>query len=437
MTGITNFITGDSADFMFGTGNWEVTDYGYITVSSTLGNTTERMAKPGCGSLKIQLLSGYGVVMADSLWTDTVTYKRWPVPVEYTGWPVRCSAFVYATGPVNAYLEFTVYRGVNDGFSLTMPEKRIEPYKWTLLSLEEKRGSVPDWQTIPFIQEGDTEAQVSMRVVFTPVIENDGFGGEFVYIGCPVFSTPLAVTDNVFTAETWSRLPQYIKDADRDQEDPDFPLLRFMDIATRVADDVFRTWDTIRYLPSDLVEFDPESDTPYAPKESGLVYAPDGEKEWYPWLANILGFKLLTSDSGFSTWSGLSQGLDQDLSGEADWSEWETVADTGDVGTDVSWEELEQLDPQQAATDALLYWQWQLQTAAFGIKGGTVASIKAAAQLALTGTKTVTATPLADGNPWLIRLTVLSGETDSLNAVIEAAMPAVPAGFNLDAEYAV
>lgn len=415
MHGVENFIRGDSADLIYGQGTWTVDDGGN---EATVSVTQAKMAKPGCGSLKIEVpgQAPYNPLIVSCFYSEDEPSWNWLVPEKYTGWPIRGSVFVYCT--TKMYVAMGVSISNNDNFtqtSISTGTVVIEPLKWTLLSTEEETA---------FSSPGDTQIRVSMTLGIAPF--SGTFSDDTIYIGCANITTPLAVTENTFAAETWARLPQYLKDADRDQSDPDFPLLRFLDVATHPADEVFETWDDIRYLPADVL---PEV------KESALVYPPDGDPSWYPWLARILGFNLLGLNSGFTTWAGLIAGLDLDASGDASWAEWETNADSGDPGTDVSWGELEEFNPAMASASTLAYWQWQLQTAAFGIKGGTVASIKAAARNALTGSQTVTVKALADGNPWLIRLIVSPDEALSLTAVIEAARPAVPAGFDIDAVY--
>lgn len=398
MSGVINLLEGDSADFLTGIGDWAV-DYGDVTLSHSF----VRVAREGVGSLKAVMgsLSAGSIQIAPAV----------SVPEDYAGWPIRYSVLVYHEANTNIEITLT-YICLNPITSESSSEYvtfPTSPYKWTYLSIEEEVAST----TI-----GDSNFVIAPYLYISNHNTND-----VVYFCQPNLSMPLAVTDNNFAAETWARLPQYMKDADRTQESPDFPLLRFIDIATHEAGKIFNTWDDIRYIPPDDADM----------RESALVDPWTAEPEWLPWLAQFMGIMGLSSASdGFTSWAGLIEGLDADLDGSAEWSEWQTEADTGDPGTDVSWEELEQFNPSLSAATLVQFMRWQISTAAFALKGGTTSALKEAAKLALTGDQYVDVIPMADGNPWLIRLVVSALEAPDTASVTTAVAEAVPAGFRVD-----
>jgi hypothetical protein len=148
------------------------------------------------------------------------------------------------------------------------------------------------------------------------------------------------------------------------------------------------------------------------------------------WLAQLLGVRFYDPSTGTTSWINLEVGLDQDGNGP-EWEEWESVPDTGDVGTDVSWEEIEAFAPGVSGFEELI--RWQVETAYFGLRGGTKESVLETVKKVLTGTKYAVT---VDDTAWVIHVQTKQSETPD-NTVIGAASPTIeeivantiPAGF--------
>ena len=264
--------------------------------------------------------------------------------------------------------------------------------------------------------------------------------GEVAYLTAPVLTSPDLLADNTFTTEVWLRLPEYLRKADALQAGPDYPLLRFIDAAFGLAGQAEFVWDWIRYVPRD----DGGTDGPDS--VSRLVDPLWCCPQYLPWLARLVGVDLVNPASGFTSWDDLAAtaygSVPQPLE---DWEEWETEPDTGalaDGDGTAQWGEVEGFNP--FPTTLVDYARWQVESKVFGLAGGTVAAIKAAAQQVLTGTKTVRVTPNPDGEgnanggdrPWLILVETLVEETPDVNVasgasptVLRAIQPTIPAGF--------
>jgi hypothetical protein len=264
--------------------------------------------------------------------------------------------------------------------------------------------------------------------------------GEVLYLTAPVLTSPDMLADNTFTVEVWLRLPEYMRNADELQDSPDYPLLRFIDAAFGLAGQVEFVWDWIRYVPRD----DGGDDGPSA--VSRLVDPQWCCPQYLPWLARLVGVDLVDPASGFTSWDDLAASaygsVPQPLE---DWDEWETEPDTGELADGdgiAQWGEVEGFNPFPSTL--VDYARWQIESKVFGLAGGTVAAIKAAAQQVLTGTKTVrvTANPDYQGNPnsgdrpWLILVETLVEETPDVKVasgvsptVLRAIQPTIPAGF--------
>jgi hypothetical protein len=82
------------------------------------------------------------------------------------------------------------------------------------------------------------------------------------------------------------------------------------------------------------------------------------------------------------------------------------------------------------------YQRWQFSSLAYGLKAGTGASIKAAAQLVLTGDKRVALLPGYGDNPFVIEIRTIDVETPDADpvtttskTVLAAVEPSRPAGY--------
>jgi hypothetical protein len=239
------------------------------------------------------------------------------------------------------------------------------------------------------------------------------------------------LTDNPLTPEIWRRLPDYYKDADRAQVDPTVPLLRFIDVAYGTAGQIEYIWDQIRYIAPDAGG---DGTLKSASKlVNPLICCP----QYLPWLAELLGVRLQYPATGFTAWDNLAYTFNGSVPEPLqDWDEWESEPDTEDAGSSVQWEEIEDFNPFPGQlTD---YIRWQVDSAYFGLRGGTPLAIMESAQQVLKGNKVVRITKHVQGDPWAMVLETLDSETPDTtvpgqqsNAVLRAIKNSIPAGFDV------
>lgn len=96
--------------------------------------------------------------------------------------------------------------------------------------------------------------------------------------------TPHATTERLY-----ERLPEHYRTADARQDGPDWPLLRYLSLVGDQAGEVEDLLDRIDYVPPE--EGGDPGDT------SDLVDAAEASPTWLPWLAQLVGLELDTSES--------------------------------------------------------------------------------------------------------------------------------------------
>ena len=279
----------------------------------------------------------------------------------------------------------------------------------------------------------------------------------------PSLTAPNTVTDNIAAVETFIRLPEYMRDTDAEQVEPDYPLLRFIDVLFAVAGDVDRTWADFRYVPA--------GDTSSRQEKKSVLADPALiSLDRVSWLAQLLGVALIDPRVGVTSWGSLMDSADAlppDGSGDGNrspsWGEWVQAVDTNgqvlydhddDPGTPdvltnlMQWDEIEDfdIDGSRITPEALLdFLRWQVTTAVYGFRGGTSDSLVIAARRGLKSIAVdgdgVPIAPTVDiqrhfgGDPWKIRVGVNS-ETlidGSITTIQELLDPATPAGFEVEA----
>lgn len=408
MSRVVNFISGDSTDLASSIGGWSIVD--------------------GSGTLSISATKPDGAFITSLLVTPSTTddlsikLSGISVPSAYLGWTLSSYVRAWATYDTRVEITQVVKNAVGAQLSSTSQVVNIRGQKWSLVKVVEPSVSAQVGQnsfvdiTVKFSDRD------SMTVLTSPEVR----------ITHPVTCTPNAIFDNTCVNEVYARLPLYLTEADETQDNPDFPLNRFMDVVFMELGDIYDLWETIRYVaPEDTTE----------EKKSTLVDPLTADVTWLPWLAMILGISLSNFTTGFSSWAGLEAAVDSSTyagndDGIPQWSEWETSPDTGDVGSDVSWDEIETFAPDTVDYESDL--RWQVNTAYYGINAGTKNALVYATQKVLTGTKTVTVESIADGDPWKIRVKTLTAETpdadspgDTSATVLAVIEPTIAAGFEV------
>jgi hypothetical protein len=405
MSLVANFLTGDTAELLQSKGSWAV-----ASGSANLTVTQERYKYASVGSLLVEKTTSSAVeVETDSFTIPTATY---------VGWPVRATVWVWASADIDVIATVNISRATSSpSFTVT---QSIYGQRWSLVSLGEGTASIVERSEV---------ASVQFSLKFANQGSTATLSATQVFVTSPIVSMPNATVYNRFLNETYSLLPEYITQADITLEDQDLPLWRFLDIIFTEADDLYFLWSRLRYIaPEDQQE----------EKLSDLFNWETMDEAWFSWLAMILGIKFSSYATGFSSWTSLIAKLDTDGndSGLAEWSEWETLPDTGDVGTDVSWAEIEAYAPD--TVDIVEALRWQLKTAIYGIKAGTSDAFVEAAKFKLTGTKAVRIERNFGADPWHIRVFTLVAETpdvstigDESGTVLAFLASTVPAGYQV------
>jgi hypothetical protein len=237
----------------------------------------------------------------------------------------------------------------------------------------------------------------------------------------------------VFTSvscdETYLRLPDYMRRADLDQVEPVVPLRRFIDVLTTLANDIDTTWNLFYYLPPDD-NLPPQANNGTSIRS--LLTTPSlADFKTVNWLAMVVGATLRDPSSGFTSWGSLLENADTDADGETTWGELVAEVDGDDANSTMDWFEIEGFAP---STVSFPYRQWQVESAAYGLRGGSVASIKAAVLQAFKESERSTKTITVSGDPadpFLILVNVAGMTEDDEGKVEDYVKPAIPAGFGL------
>lgn len=210
------------------------------------------------------------------------------------------------------------------------------------------------------------------------------------------------------------------------------PLLRFIDAVYATAGQIESIWDQIRYIPPE------EGGENTLESASFLVNPLICCPEYLPWLGQLLGIRFQSIASPFTPWDSLASTSTSPPEPLSNWDEWESEPDDkGDDDDIPEWFEIEDFDlvDSSAITD---YLRWQVDTAYFGLRGGTPKAIMESAQQALRGDKIVRLTKNHQNDPWQILLETLVSETPDVNSaggqsgdVLKAIANSVPAGFSV------
>lgn len=317
----------------------------------------------------------------------------------YRGFTLRAFVWVWTESSVEVEIYLTTQTASASAVATKSEFTKAE--QWTLISV-----------TSDPISDSETTI-ASVRADFKELA-----AGNAAFVSIPALVSPDAIRYNVASRETWIRLPEYIRNADINAEDPNLPLLRFIEVMTSIADEVDQTWDEYRYVPPE----DNFGDT----LPSALSNPSIADESVLKWLAPLMGTTLINPFSGLTPWENIAAGADVNLDGSVTWSEFESALDT-DNDDAATWVEIENFNP--SITGLIDFERWQVITATYGLRGGTHASIATAAKEVLTGTKTVNVIPRFGGDPFSILVEVNNDEVLDIGKVEEYVHPTVPAGF--------
>ena len=212
--------------------------------------------------------------------------------------------------------------------------------------------------------------------------------------------------------------------ADLEQSEPTLPLRRFIDVLTTLANDIDTTWNLFYYLP-------PE-DNNGVPLRSYLTEPELADEATMHWLAMIMGTTLINPSTGFTPWGNLLDDADTNQDGSTTWTELVAEVDGPDAGATLEWGEIETFAP--GFTGLSDYERWQVSSAAYGLRAGSLASIREATLQAFPeedrSGKTITVTR-DPSDAFLILVAVDTMDAGDVGTVEEYISPSIPAGFGL------
>lgn len=269
------------------------------------------------------------------------------------------------------------------------------------------------------IRGPEVEVPVTVgSLTYTATVEATGHLGQVIYIACPVMTNKYAMVGNRFLRFCMRYLPQVLIEKDYEQSFPNFPMLRLLDLGTAYAAVGLEQADAFRYL--DIASgYSPQDDS----TKSALVDPTVADARFLPWLAQVVGVKLVASVGGTTPWGNLP-------------TTWATFLDLIDnAGTDdgnTTWEEIETYNPGDSNFTAER--RTQITTARLGHNAGTKHGIIASVQTALSGTqKNVDLILDPISSPWTIQIRTDEYDTathaDNDPQVLEAANESRPLGF--------
>ena len=344
-------------------------------------------------------------VTANGSGTASITLSNIDVGEEYRGKVLRAFAWVYlkSSSPCTIYLT----TATTSASAIVQATENLRGFEWSLVSVESS--------ALSSTQNSHSDLEIEVTGLSS---------GEEFFVALPALTIPEMVLTSVSCDETYLRLPDYMRRADLEQSEPTLPLRRFIDVLTTLANQIDTTWNLFYYLP-------PE-DNGGIPLRSYLTEPELADTNTLHWLAMVMGTTLRNPSTGFTPWGNLLDGADTNLDGSTTWAELIAEVDGPDVNSTLEWNEIENFAP--GFTNLGSYERWQISSAAYGLRAGSLASIKAAALQAFPeeerSGKTITVTR-DPSDAFNILVAVNTMDAGDIGTVTEYINPAVPAGFGL------
>lgn len=392
---IQNLIPVGSSRFPHDLGAW-------TSVNAITRSTTESFVA-GIPSISVK---------ADGSGAASITLPKIETTEEYRGKVLRAFAWVY----LKSSSPCTIHLTTTSGSASTVVEttENLRGLDWSLVSVASDAIS----------NTASTEASLKIEVTGLS-------SGEEFFVALPALTVPEMVLTSVSCDETYLRLPDYMRRADLEQSEPTLPFRRFIDVLTTLANDIDTTWNLFYYVP-------PE-DNDGVPLRSFLTEPELADEATMHWLATVMGTKLINPSTGFTPWGSLLDEADTNQDGSTTWTELVTAVDARsdinngpDENSTLQWGEIETFSPGFTGLSA--YERWQVSSAAYGLRAGSVASIKAATLQAFPEEERSGKTIIVTRDPsdaFLIVVAVKPMLSDDIGTVTEYINPAIPAGFGL------
>lgn len=215
-------------------------------------------------------------------------------------------------------------------------------------------------------------------------------GGAPILMTVPNLILEYGFTQSIFLRETVPYLPQVFSEFDRRATDPSFPMYRFMEVGTGYANLAFNQQIHYRYRDNES-GFNPDDDE----TRSGLTDPFFADGVHLPWLSQFAGLGQRETNIA-SLLSGYS------------------ITDPNEIEDFI---------------------RWQVDTAFFGRKAGSLEALRETVKYALTGTKFTTVYRHYLGNPWHIKIYTKTAETpggvegQSSQLILDLIQKAKPVGY--------
>jgi len=397
---VRNLIDEESRVLNFGTGNW----------IADVGNELWRCTGVDYGRFATSSLG----VRALEEFTAAVRIENVQIPNELRRIPVRAAALVRVNRNANARLILAVSGdGAGQWISDGGDYRNIRSGEWILFSVSSEVTGVGPLQ-------GNSVASLRVEVEWDESVNHT----RNMFLLNSSISVPQEAFYNISAIESYMRTPEYLRQADSELAEPDYPLYRFIETANAVTHDIDNRWRKFRYIP-------PEENDGVI-KSSELVDPLLANLKTNVWLAQFVGVDPIDPRSGFTTWGSLVTAADVNNDGESTWGEWEGAI--GGIDSTLQWNEIEDFAVQTVSSEALLsFIRWQVSTAVYGLRGGTTASILAAVRQGLIDPNgSIAILRHVDEDPFKVNIVVdeanLKTDLPSLQELIN---PAVPAGFEV------
>jgi hypothetical protein len=279
-----NFLGDEDYLFQPNTGSWTGSNAS-LTVEST------RLFKGVYHALSVQALS------AGSPNTEfSVTHDSFVVGPEFIRDSINSTVNVFCTSPI----EVAIRIQNSSPASITSNYYEVPASTWTVIR--------SDSLVVP--------TSVTNQTFRATILFRSQFGAVNVLIAHPVVKNAFGFADNLFLRETISRMPRFLIDADSEQQNPQYPMTRFMDVGLVFAGRAFSQALDFRYR--DISEGYIENDDA---TKSTLVDIDAVDPDYMPWLAQFVGIKLERLTAGTTPWGNLPttwEGIHEDIDPEPD-----------------------------------------------------------------------------------------------------------------------
>ena len=346
-----------------------------------------------------------------------------------------------------------------NGFAVTDPQNLVYATEGTsnTVILDADNYTVCRSNTFFFVDTG-LDINVDINIVIA------GHEGNAIYLTLPCLINDDAFFDNPFVRTAKANIPDIYWEIDKRQTNPRFPLFKLIDTLSWGAGDSAQLYSN--FFDYEKSELNPEDDETASWAVSTLTSAEHHDSSYRRWLAqftgttlknNIYGSKInegsktvntitrvgTTATATTSSAHNFVSDTYVTISGATDSLYNGTFKVTVTGSTTFTYTMSSTPSASAAGTlraarygakiflteaDADDYTLWQVTTGYYGYNAGTLNAIKEAAKWALKGTQFI---QVYSSTPWIIDVVTITSETPDKDALLNAILPAKPAGYSI------